>query len=149
MTELPVTVMGDKMHTMETARTTETGLTSSRVSILVTVGIRVVVSSPARVVDGNGVSVTWPSVDIVALAAMESSALFLAYAVFFRSGSVHRCVFLRTTSWCEVFQAARSHQESPTIRNRIARSLKWSVGPILSHSVVNKWCLSEEINSFN
>lgn len=63
MMELPVTVMGDKMHTMETARNTETGLTSSRVSILVTVGMSVVVTSPATVV--GSVSVT--SADIVAL----------------------------------------------------------------------------------
>jgi len=84
--ELPVTAIGDRMHTIETARTTETGFTSSRVSILVTVGMRVVVSSLATVVDGSGVSVA--NADIVALS--RKSALFLVYAAFFRSSSPHR-----------------------------------------------------------
>lgn len=69
--ELPVTVIGDRMHTMETAKTTETGFTSSRVSILVTVGMRVVVSSPAMVVDGSGVSVA--NADIVALSGRSAT----------------------------------------------------------------------------
>lgn len=51
--EFPVTVIGDKMQTIDTARTTEIGLTSSRVSILVTVGMRVVVNS-SETVDGSG-----------------------------------------------------------------------------------------------
>lgn len=51
--EFPVTVIGDKMQTIDTAKTTEMGLTSSRVSILVTVGIRAVVNSP-ETVDGRG-----------------------------------------------------------------------------------------------
>lgn len=66
MMELPVTVMGERMHTMETARITETELMSCRGSILVTVGTRVVVNSPAKVVDGSG-AVSVANVDIVAL----------------------------------------------------------------------------------
>lgn len=88
MMELPVTVMGERMHTMETARTTETGLMSSRVSILVTVGISVVVNSPAKVVDDNGVSVV--NVDIVALTATEKFVLILDCAVFSESSFPHR-----------------------------------------------------------
>lgn len=48
-----MTVIGDKMQTIDTAKTTEMGLTSSRVSILVTVGIRAVVNSP-ETVNGSG-----------------------------------------------------------------------------------------------
>lgn len=48
-----MTVIGDKMQTIDTAKITEMGLTSSRVSILVTVGIRAVVNSP-ETVDGSG-----------------------------------------------------------------------------------------------
>lgn len=77
MIEFPVTVIGDRMHTMETARTTEMGLTSSRVSILVTVGMRAVVSSSATTVDDSDVSVA--NVDIVALAPVTDSVLILAY----------------------------------------------------------------------
>lgn len=80
MIELLVTVMGDRIHTMETARTTEMGLTSSRVSILVTVGMRAVVSSSTTAVDDSDVSVA--NVDIVALAAITESALILAYTTF-------------------------------------------------------------------
>lgn len=74
MIELLVTVMGDRIHTMETARTTEMGLTSSRVSILVTVGMRAVVSSSTTAVDGSDVSVA--NVDIVALAAITESRAY-------------------------------------------------------------------------
>lgn len=88
MMELPVTVMGERMHTMETARTTETGLMSSRVSILVTVGMSVVVNSPAKVVDGNGVSVA--NVDIVAHTVMEKFAFILDCAVSSGSSFSHR-----------------------------------------------------------
>lgn len=75
MMELPVTVTGDRMHTMKTARTTEMGLTSCRASI--SVAIRAVVSSSATAVDGSDVSVA--SVDIVVLAAITESALILVY----------------------------------------------------------------------
>lgn len=81
MMELPVTVIGERMHTMEIARITETGLMSNRVSILVTVDVRLVVNSPANVVDGSGVSVA--SADIVTLSAIEEFVLILAYALFF------------------------------------------------------------------
>lgn len=108
--ELPVTVMGDKMQTMETARTTETGLTSSRVSILVTVGIRVVVSSPARVVDGNGVSVTCPRVDIVTL-AQQGKALHFSSPTQPSSGQVLFVV--------DVFASKQRHDESSSLPRRI------------------------------
>jgi len=88
--ELPVTVMGERMHTMETAKTTETGLMSSRVSILVTVGMKAVNSS-VKVVDGNGVSVA--SVDIVILTATEEFTLILAYVIFFGSNFPRRRQF--------------------------------------------------------
>lgn len=105
--ELPVTVIGERMHTMETARTTETGLMSSRVSILVMVGMSVVVNSPAKVVDGSGVSVA--SVDIVALTATEKFALILDYAVFFGSSFPRRGrTLFRMMSWRQVFLAATS-----------------------------------------
>lgn len=71
MMELPVTVMGDSMHTMETAKNTEMGLMSS-VSILVTVGMSVVASSPPTVVGSASVA----SADIVAPATSGRSALF-------------------------------------------------------------------------
>jgi len=86
MMELPVTVIGERMHTMETARIIETGLMSSRVSMLVTVGMSVVVSSSAKLVDGNGVFVA--SVDIVALTATEKFVLILVY--FFGSSFFRR-----------------------------------------------------------
>lgn len=91
-------VMGERMHTMETAKTIEMGLMSNRVSILVTVGMNVVVNSPAKVaVDGSGVSVA--SVDIVALTATERFALILFYAVFLGSSfSRHRYASLRMAS---------------------------------------------------
>lgn len=96
--ELPVTVMGERMHTMETAKTTETGLMSNRVSILVTVGMSVVVNSPVKVaVDDSDVSVA--SVDIVALTETERFALILAYVVFFRSSIPrYKYALLRMTS---------------------------------------------------
>lgn len=58
-------VTSDRMHTRKLARNTKVGLTSCRAFILVTVGMRVAVSSPATVVG----SVSVASADIVALAA--------------------------------------------------------------------------------
>lgn len=85
--ELPVTMIGERMHTMETARTTETGLMScNRVSILLTVGMRVVVSS-AKVVDDSSVSVA--NVDIVAFTATEEFTLIFSYAISVGSSFSH------------------------------------------------------------
>lgn len=70
---------------------------SNRVSILVIVGMSVVVNSPAKVVDGNGVSVA--NVDIVAHTATEEFVLILDCAVFSGSSfSHHRRTLLRVMS---------------------------------------------------
>lgn len=57
MMEFPVTVIGERMQTIETASTTEIGPTSSLLSILVTVGVRAVVDSSAMVLVGHSDSV--------------------------------------------------------------------------------------------
>ena len=85
MMELLVTVMGERIHTMEIARITETGLMFNRVSILVT-GMRLVVNSPAKVVVVDdlysGVSVT--SVDIVTLNSNKRIRTYSCLRTFLR-----------------------------------------------------------------